>query len=313
MNRLILVGNGFDLAHGLKTSYHDFIDDFWRKQMEEVQSYNNLSATFENDFIKIDNIYLITPLNNIQKHVDFKNFIQNVNDRNRNFQVSFIIKNKFLKDISDQRGLQNWVDIENEYYKQLYKIKNPINSIGRFEKYEINDLNEDFIEVKSLLVKYLKEIDKTIKVEEKICQSIYKNFSLNDFSSESIADKVNNELVQRSSNLKALEENEVDLNEIFENDEIEEKVIHSRLSSSKNKFENLKDLIIEKENSFSYAEVFNLIPAKITLLNFNYTDTPIKYFEFRYNWNNGTDKLPTFNFIHGKLNDENNPDYFWFW
>lgn len=27
MNRLILVGNGFDLAHGLKTTYKDFI--FW--------------------------------------------------------------------------------------------------------------------------------------------------------------------------------------------------------------------------------------------------------------------------------------------
>jgi hypothetical protein len=25
MNRLILIGNGFDLAHGLKTGYNDFI------------------------------------------------------------------------------------------------------------------------------------------------------------------------------------------------------------------------------------------------------------------------------------------------
>ncbi len=29
MNRIILIGNGFDLAHGLETSYKDFIDDFW--------------------------------------------------------------------------------------------------------------------------------------------------------------------------------------------------------------------------------------------------------------------------------------------
>jgi hypothetical protein len=32
VNRLILVGNGFDLAHGLKTSYKDFIDDFWEER-----------------------------------------------------------------------------------------------------------------------------------------------------------------------------------------------------------------------------------------------------------------------------------------
>lgn len=29
MNKLILVGNGFDLAHGLPTSYKDFLNDFW--------------------------------------------------------------------------------------------------------------------------------------------------------------------------------------------------------------------------------------------------------------------------------------------
>ena len=29
MNRLVLIGNGFDLAHGLKTSYADFINWYW--------------------------------------------------------------------------------------------------------------------------------------------------------------------------------------------------------------------------------------------------------------------------------------------
>jgi hypothetical protein len=28
MNRLAIIGNGFDLAHGLPTSYGHFIDDF---------------------------------------------------------------------------------------------------------------------------------------------------------------------------------------------------------------------------------------------------------------------------------------------
>ena len=28
MNRLILIGNGFDLAHGLKTSINNFIEDY---------------------------------------------------------------------------------------------------------------------------------------------------------------------------------------------------------------------------------------------------------------------------------------------
>ena len=29
MNRIILIGNGFDLAHGLPTSYVDFINNYW--------------------------------------------------------------------------------------------------------------------------------------------------------------------------------------------------------------------------------------------------------------------------------------------
>ena len=31
MNRLVIIGNGFDLAHGLPTGYCDFIDWYWRK------------------------------------------------------------------------------------------------------------------------------------------------------------------------------------------------------------------------------------------------------------------------------------------
>lgn len=29
MNRIILIGNGFDLAHGLPTSYRHFMDWYW--------------------------------------------------------------------------------------------------------------------------------------------------------------------------------------------------------------------------------------------------------------------------------------------
>ena len=31
MNRLVLIGNGFDIAHGLKTSYANFIEWYWEE------------------------------------------------------------------------------------------------------------------------------------------------------------------------------------------------------------------------------------------------------------------------------------------
>ena len=36
MNTIILIGNGFDLAHGLKTSYRNFIDGFWESKKKKV-------------------------------------------------------------------------------------------------------------------------------------------------------------------------------------------------------------------------------------------------------------------------------------
>ena len=33
MNRLVIIGNGFDIAHGLKTSYMDFINWYWEQKL----------------------------------------------------------------------------------------------------------------------------------------------------------------------------------------------------------------------------------------------------------------------------------------
>ena len=42
MNRIVLIGNGFDLAHGLKTSYADFIDWYWEQwKLRILSSFQN--------------------------------------------------------------------------------------------------------------------------------------------------------------------------------------------------------------------------------------------------------------------------------
>lgn len=47
MNRIILIGNGFDLAHGFKTGYKDFIEDFWKRKIEKLNT--NIDVTLEED------------------------------------------------------------------------------------------------------------------------------------------------------------------------------------------------------------------------------------------------------------------------
>jgi len=60
MNRIILIGNGFDLAHGLKTSSNDFINWFWVKQ------FNLINDTGSKDWKTVDtpdNTYYLYPQN----------------------------------------------------------------------------------------------------------------------------------------------------------------------------------------------------------------------------------------------------------
>ena len=36
MNRLVIIGNGVDMAHGLKTSYMDFINWYWEQRLNAM-------------------------------------------------------------------------------------------------------------------------------------------------------------------------------------------------------------------------------------------------------------------------------------
>ncbi len=52
MNKLVIIGNGFDLAHGLKTSYKDFV--LWYLN----EKFKNKSNHKEDDLISISTEYV---------------------------------------------------------------------------------------------------------------------------------------------------------------------------------------------------------------------------------------------------------------
>jgi hypothetical protein len=51
MNRLVLIGNGFDQAHDLKTSYGHFIDDFWFHEYFKISKRKG--SSFDDKYIEI--------------------------------------------------------------------------------------------------------------------------------------------------------------------------------------------------------------------------------------------------------------------
>ncbi|WP_348813100.1 AbiH family protein [Flavobacterium maritimum] len=154
MNRLVIVGNGFDLAHGLPTSYKDFIGDYWEKVLNELLNkhiYRDSLCAL--DISRITNDFKAQEVlrNTVN---DFKTLSLFISNYQKYCSQEFT--NNFFLIISNQINIENWLDIENEYYKLLKEC------VKQNDNFRIIKLNKEFEQVKGLLEKYLVE-----KVEEK--------------------------------------------------------------------------------------------------------------------------------------------------
>ncbi|MDV6169645.1 AbiH family protein [Flavobacterium sp. DG1-102-2] len=160
MNRLVIVGNGFDLAHGLPTGYCDFIDSYWDVVLEDIKFQNESKISYEDNLISFQmnfgHNYPITAVENfrlIKTYDELTGFANTFNSvyTNADLRRSFTFKNRFFHTINKKKSIQNWVDIENEYYRLLKDcLKEGDNS-------KVKKLNQEFEQVKILLITYLHE------------------------------------------------------------------------------------------------------------------------------------------------------------
>jgi len=128
MNDLYLIGNGFDLAHGLKTSYNDFLLWYLNNFLGQYRnkSYPN---QHEDELLKIisgDSRYTIPVFDSISEmHRILK-------------KSSYILKaqSDFFNKIIDSYRNYRWVDIEYEYYSAL---------INWYKQVELNPQNRNTV------------------------------------------------------------------------------------------------------------------------------------------------------------------------
>ena len=190
MNRLVIIGNGFDLAHGLKTKYEDFFYWYW------VQRINGLPSTIvresKDPLCTIKTEYISFPITLDYCHDilygDNKTRYNNLIQHSINKELSidcFVLLNR----IKDRVWSKSWLDIENEYYSCL------LDEMGKIELEKCADfkgLNEQMACLTKLLTEYLKiqekniipfyidlkeELNKPFKRDELSTSSIpYKNF-----------------------------------------------------------------------------------------------------------------------------------------
>lgn len=152
INRIILVGNGFDLAHGLATRYADFINWYWDKYFHHLRMcHNRTYSDYLCTFILNDNqntwfAFLWSILNPINLPSG-REFYEYVKSDEKQFSIHY---STFMKRICQSVELKGWVDIENEYYAALNE-----------EYFETPEkINEEFEIIKSNLIEYLSEIQK---------------------------------------------------------------------------------------------------------------------------------------------------------
>lgn len=117
----MLIGNGFDLAHGLKTKFSDFIEFYWNSIKFD---------THEDDFIKMSGFEMPLKFSECKNFEHFKSQMTRLTRETRDYVNqkytwgdgwSLKFKNTFFELLNNQKE-PLWVDVEMAYYKELKKI-----------------------------------------------------------------------------------------------------------------------------------------------------------------------------------------------
>jgi len=175
MNKLVIIGNGFDLAHGMKTRYQDFILWYFNSIVEILMKQDS----YEDILIKINyrvNISLEWPnyFNTVNEIIDFIKEKRDIFD--------FRIKCSMLHILIRKNEVYNWIDIEYEYYsylKRLYEMyeeldKSNIEQVKNNIR-QVEHHNQQFEYIKSKLQEYLIYIESLGYEENAEIRNIIKN------------------------------------------------------------------------------------------------------------------------------------------
>lgn len=264
MNRIIIIGNGFDLAHGLPTSYKNFIDWYIDKRV------NNLSTCHSN--VNSDELckfrisehtwhsYIFSNYGPLWNEILRESLFKTIKGHPEYFQYN---QSRFLEAITKCIEKNNWVDIEKEYYNLLSK------DFESSDNESIEQLNRELECLKNNLIVYLNEVEKKL-INEYIIDNNIK---------EKILEPIN----PRDISIEAKEKFA-----FFKNNRIAHDSQWKTLLSKYHTHKLIKD--IDQRNP---KELY--LPDSILLLNFNYTKTADLYLP--------NEDIFKVNHIHGKLSN----------
>src|SRR6185312_13039469 len=112
-NQLVIIGNGFDLAHGLKTTYHDFFIWYLNKIISSIRHQNQYM--YQDKLVHIENLGELYASQTITNAEHFENILR-LNETRIKYRPSYL----FTKIFASSK-IHGWVDIENMYYEELIR------------------------------------------------------------------------------------------------------------------------------------------------------------------------------------------------
>lgn len=162
MNRLIIIGNGFDIAHSLKTKYGDFILNYWKKI-----TYTNYKDSFFEFKIPNYDISHCRSLKEVKTYLNSRDILTDKKNTNPHFHskdgICIEVHNEFFCRINERFDSANWVDIEMEYFNCLKRILDRAKgafSEDRFQEEslkQITRLNKEISEIAQEFDNYLEQ------------------------------------------------------------------------------------------------------------------------------------------------------------
>ena len=165
MKKIIILGNGFDLAHDLKTSYKDFIKYIFESSI-------NYNKEIRNDLIDVGGL-----LNEYQSYDFIKSELENIlKFKNKYGYIKF--NNIFFKQLISRYFETDWLNIEEHYFHVLNSTSSEGIELLQFEFEVIKKHLENFLtsEIKSNNIKLIPEFF-NIFLDNNPNQLIFLNFN----------------------------------------------------------------------------------------------------------------------------------------
>ena len=295
MNRIILIGNGFDLAHNMPTSYTDFINNYWKVECLNAKTAGNC---YENEIFNIStcqyNINSIIGSRGVNSYKELVEYISSFNRTYPSAKARIEFKRLFFEDITKQVRLKKWVDIEDEYYKQLkeYSACTPI-GLG------VERLNGELKFIEELLCKYLITIEGNYSSDSIIPQikkKIYSKFKFQDLSFPS-SELYIKEIKQKVSEIAQNGLTNKQGTRFYDTYKDSTSTVRHICDYAKN----VSNEDLEFNIRAGALPDYFMMPEDIMFLNFNYTHTEKKYI---------TSSIIEVVHIHGEINNKDNPVIF---